>query len=148
MLRFIFITILLLLSLNFKEYVVYIDFNTVMKRVEINKEKERREKIIHAIISKESEGTDTIVGDMVGQLQIRPVMVREVNNILGSIKYSLEDRMDKIKSIEMFKIYTNHHTPDWDLELVARRWNGGFRGEHKTATINYYKQVKQILELL
>lgn len=138
----------MLLSLTSKEYVVNVDFNNVLKEVEVNKEKERREKIIHAIISKESEGTDTIVGDMVGQLQMRPVMVIEVNNILGSIKYSLEDRMDKIKSIEMFKIYTNHHTPDWNLELVARRWNGGYRGEYKTATINYYKQVKQILELL
>jgi hypothetical protein len=148
MLRFIFITILLSLSLTSKEYVVYVDFNNVLKEIEINKEKERREKIIHAIIFKESEGLDTIVGDMVGQLQIRPIMVREVNRILGSVKYSLEDRMDKVKSIEMFNIYTNHHTPDWNLELVARRWNGGFRGEHKTATINYYKQVKQILELL
>lgn len=148
MLRSIFIILLLLLSLTSKEYVVNVDFNNVLKEVEVNKEKERREKIIHAIISKESEGTDTIVGDMVGQLQMRPVMVIEVNNILGSIKYSLEDRMDKIKSIEMFKIYTNHHTPDWNLELVARRWNGGYRGEYKTATINYYKQVKQILELL
>lgn len=148
MLRSIFIILLLLLSLTSKEYVVNVDFNNVLKEVEVNKEKERRKKIIHAIISKESEGTDTIVGDMVGQLQIRPVMVREVNNILGSTKYSLEDRMDKVKSIEMFKIYTNHHTPDWNLELVARRWNGGYRGEHKTATINYYKQVKHILELL
>jgi hypothetical protein len=75
MLRFIFITILLSLSLTSKEYVVYIDFNNVLKEIEINKEKERREKIIHAIIFKESEGLDTIVGDMVGQLQIRPIMV-------------------------------------------------------------------------
>lgn len=141
--------ILIFLSIQSKESTLKLEFNKILSEIEFNKELSRRELIINSIIQIESENNNFARnGDNIGILQIRPIMVYEVNRILGYKKYKLKDRFSSIKSIEMFKIYTNHHTPDWNLELVARRWNGGFRGEHKTATINYYKQVKQILELL
>ena len=149
MLRYFFIVGFLLLSISSQEHIVKQDFNEILLEIEFNKEFLRRELIVNSIIQIESENNSIARnGDNIGILQIRPIMVYEINRILGYEKYKLKDRFDPIKSIEMFKIYTNHHTPDWDLELVARRWNGGFRGEHKTATINYYKQVEHILELL
>ena len=46
----------------------------------------------------------------------------------------------------MFVIYTNYWTPDWNQELVARRWNGGTDGETKPETEKYWEAVKKILK--
>jgi hypothetical protein len=48
-------------------------------------------------------------GQSVGLLQITPIYVAECNRILGEERYTLADREDSLKSIEMFKIYTQYH---------------------------------------
>ena len=135
--------ILISLSIQSKESTIKLEFNKILSEIEFNKELSRRELIINSIIQIESENNNiTRNGDNIGILQIRPIMVYEINRILGYKKYKLKDRFDPIKSIEMFKIYTNHHTPDWNLELVARRWNGGCNGEYKKKTLSYYLKIK------
>jgi hypothetical protein len=135
--------ILIFLSIQSKESTIKLEFSKILSEIEFNKELLRRELIINSIIQIESENNNFARnGDNIGILQIRPIMVYEINRILGYKKYELRDRFDSIKSIEMFKIYTNHHTPDWDLELVARRWNGGYNGECKKKTLSYYLKVK------
>ena len=135
--------ILVFISIQSKESTIKLEFNKILSEIEFNKELLRRELIINSIIQIESENNNIARnGDNIGILQIRPIMVYEINRILGYKKYKLKDRFDPIKSIEMFKIYTNHHTPDWDLELVARRWNGGYNGELKLSTLNYYLKIK------
>jgi hypothetical protein len=135
--------ILIFLSIQSKESTLKLEFNKILSEIEFNKELSRRELIINSIIQIESENNNFARnGDNIGILQIRPIMVYEINRILGYKKYELRDRFDPIKSIEMFKIYTNHHTPDWNLELVARRWNGGYNGERKKKTLSYYLKVK------
>ena len=146
--RYLFIILLLCIYVQLSlGYVVNSDYQKKFFLLKVEEERITQYKVnlINAIISKESEGKDTAMGDMVGILQIRPVMVREVNNILGYIKYTLKDRIDRMKAIEMFRIYTDHHTPDWNMELVCRRWNGGYKGETKFETYQYYREVKQIL---
>lgn len=69
-------------------------------------------KLVEALIQVESRGNENAIGDTnlgepsVGVLQIRPIMVREVNRILkrtGSEKrYKKKDRFSREKSIEMF----------------------------------------------
>lgn len=136
--------ILIFLSIQSKESVIKLEFNKILSEIEFNKELSRRALIINSIIQIESENNNIARnGDNIGILQIRPIMVYEINRILGYKKYELRDRFDSIKSIEMFKIYTNHHTPDWDLELVARRWNGGYNGEYKKKTLSYYLKIKK-----
>ena len=143
MLKYFFIIGFLLLSISSQEHIVKQDFNKILSEIESNNELLRRELIINTLIQIESENNNIARnGDNIGILQIRPIMVYEVNRILGCNKYKLKDRFNPIKSIEMFKIYTNHHTPDWNLELVARRWNGGYNGELKLSTLNYYLKVK------
>ena len=143
MLKYFFIIGFLLLSISSQEHIVKRNFNEILLEIEFNKEFLRRELIVNSIIQIESENNSIARnGDNIGILQIRPIMVYEINRILGYKKYKLRDRFDPIKSIEMFKIYTNHHTPDWTLELVARRWNGGHNGELKLSTLNYYLKVK------
>jgi hypothetical protein len=104
--------------------------------------------LVRAIIRVESSDNDSAycaVEDAVGCLQIRRVMVREVNRILKkqkkSKRYKLKDRWNRKESIEMFNIYIEYYklkTP----EDIARSWNGGPRGKLKKATISYWNKVK------
>ena len=110
---------------------------------------------VNAVIFVESSGRDSVVGDngkAVGCLQIHPIMVREVNRKLkkwnAPYTYSLEDRYDREKSIEMFEIIAEQYDCCEDkmqmkfFEEVARRWNGGPKGMNKKSTIPYWERVK------
>ena len=77
-----------------------------------------------------------------GVLQIRPIMVREVNRLLGEDKYTLKDRWNKAKSIEMFNIVRSH-TKNATDEMIARNWNGGCNGHKKQSTLKYWQKVKK-----
>jgi hypothetical protein len=104
-------------------------------------------KLIDAIIHVESRGDSTAYNkreDAVGVLQIRPIMLREVNRLLGYDKYNLEDRWSKAKSIEMFNVIKNHTTNPTD-EKLARNWNGGWNGYKKQSTLKYWNKVKEQL---
>ena len=115
--------------------------------------------LIKALIQVESGGNDSAIGDRgkaVGCLQIHPILVREVNRTLkrkgSDIRYSLEDRYSRTKSIQMFKIiidtykFTHFHSFMEYSEIIARRWNGGPRGDKKKATVKYWKKVKRHLQ--
>ena len=83
--------------------------------------------LVTAIIYVESRGNDSAIGDRqlvgneaVGALQIRPIMVREVNRICRIIgshqRFTLKDRFDRDKSIHMFLIWKEFHHKDSDAE--------------------------------
>ena len=73
-------------------------------------------------------------------------MVREVNRILrkqGNIlRFKLEDRWDRNKSLEIFHIWREYHHPNSTDEMIARNWNGGPRGYKKESTLHYWRKVK------
>ena len=104
-----------------------------------------QDKLIAAIIQVESGG-DTLAynskEDAVGCLQIRPIMVREVNRLLGKDSFKLKDRWSKAKSIQMFNILRSHLKGASDEE-IARVWNGGYNGHKKQSTIKYWNKVKK-----
>lgn len=110
------------------------------------------DKLITALIQVESMGNDSAVGDThlsepsVGVLQIRPIMVREVNRILkkqkSSKRYKRKDRFNRNKSIEMFIIWKNYHHPEGGFETIARNWNGGPRGYKNPRTEHYWAKVQ------
>lgn len=104
-------------------------------------------KLVDAIIYVESRGDSMAHNkreDAVGVLQIRPIMLREVNRLLGYDKYTLKDRWSKAKSIEMFEVIREHTTNPTD-EKLARNWNGGWNGYKKQSTLKYWSKVKQQL---
>jgi hypothetical protein len=104
--------------------------------------------LINAIAQVESSGNPNAVGDnglAVGILQIHPITVKDANRILGREKFKLEDRKSVEKSIEIFYTITNHYTPDWNPEKVARRWNGGPKGDTKQATLGYWNKVRSLI---
>ena len=107
--------------------------------------------LILALIMVESGGDPNAIGDKglaVGVLQIHPIMVRDVNRILGKDKYSLDDRYDRDKSIQMCKVYLTHYGKDKTTEQLARIWNGGPRGHLKEATKKYWIKVRRELKCL
>ena len=119
------------------------------------KKKTNWECLIDAVIEVESGGDDSAYNKReraVGCLQIRPIAVREVNRLLESYgvdgKYTLDDRYDRGRSIEMFSIMAEEVeccefiSEDEFFEIVARRWNGGPRGARKKSTIKYWEKVK------
>lgn len=104
-------------------------------------------KLVDAIIYVESRGDSMAHNkgeDAVGVLQIRPIMLREVNRLLGYDKYTLKDRWSKAKSIEMFNVIKEHTINPTD-EKLARNWNGGWNGYKKQSTLKYWNKVKEQL---
>ena len=103
-----------------------------------------QDSLIDDIIYIESRGDSLAYNkkeDAVGVLQIRPIMLREVNRLLGYNKYTLKDRWNVAKSKEMFNIVkANVNNPT--NERVARCWNGGYNGNNKRATLPYWTKVK------
>ena len=111
-----------------------------------------RTDLVQALIMVESSGLEDAYNekeDAVGCLQIRRVMVKDVNRILkkqGEEKrFKLKDRWDCDKAVEMFEIYTDYYHPNADDETVARGWNGGPGGHKKPATEKYWNKVKNEL---
>lgn len=103
--------------------------------------------LIDAIIYVESRGDINAYNakeNAVGCLQIRPIMLREVNRLLGYNKYKLADRWNKEKSIQMFNVIKEHTTNPTD-EKLARNWNGGWNGYKKQSTLKYWHKVKEQL---
>lgn len=115
----------------------------------INLEPIEQPKLVQALIMVESSGNDSAYNaseDAVGCLQIRRVMVKDINRILkkqGEDKhFKLKDRWDCDKAVEMFEIYTDYYHPNSTDEVIARNWNGGPRGYEKESTIKYWNKVK------
>ena len=112
--------------------------------------------LVSALIFVESRGNDSAVGDRhlvgneaIGALQIRPIMVREVNRILklqkSNKRFTLKDRFERDKSIEMFYIWKNYHHKNSDAETIARNWNGGPKGYKLNRTVKYWNKVEKQL---
>ena len=122
--------------------------DTLIYDRELSKHNVTNEDILEAIIFVESRNNDSAYAaneNAAGCLQIRPIMVKEVNRILkkqkSSLKYSLNDRWDRKKSIEMFNIFVTYYKFN-TAEEIARGWNGGPRGIDKQATVGYWVKVE------
>ena len=143
-----------LISENEDEYCIPIEVEeyqvkTIDKEIHANR-------LIEALIQVESSGKEDCVGDKhliipsIGVLQIRPIMVREINRILkiqGKDKrYKNKDRYSRVKSIEMFIIWRDYHHKDDNDEVISRCWNGGPKGYKRKKTLHYWNKVKKALK--
>jgi len=134
-----------------------IEFKIELKSKEI-KPIFNEDALIDALIKVESRGNDSAIGDRhlvgneaIGALQIRPIMVREVNRILkikkSEKRFKMSDRWDREKTIEMFLIWKEFHHSNDDFETIARNWNGGPRGYKNPRTEKYWAKVQQELDI-
>lgn len=147
----------LLFTPNLQQHVKPIVLVSQLKSNSIKFNKPSIKQLVYAMIDVESGGIDHITGDhhlgknyAAGALQIRPIMLKEVNRILKlqgkTKKYQLKDRFNRQKSIEMFYIWKKHHHPNNNLEKIARNWNGGPRGYLKESTQYYWTKIESRLD--
>lgn len=106
------------------------------EEVVVNQDSLDWEDFIKALIWVESKGDSKAVGknNDVGVLQIKPILIEEVNRILGCEVYTLEDRLDSLKSVEMFNIIQDHYNPQHDYHLALKIWNS-------KAPLSYHRKV-------
>ena len=83
-------------------------------------------------------------GSAIGPLQIRPILVADVNRIYGTA-YTLADRRALDKSMKLFCLYVLYYYPDGGPEQWARCWNGGPAGPQRRATAAYWSRVRRVL---
>jgi len=108
----------------------------------------RSNSLVDAIIHVESRNNPNAWNkreDACGVLQIRPIMIKDVNRILKRNQYTLNDRWNKTKSIQIFYIIQEYYSPNGTPERIARVWNGGPNGYKKPQTLAYWHKVKQQL---
>jgi len=106
------------------------------------------ERLYRALIEVESGGDPHAVGDggrAVGVLQIHPIMVRDVNRILGYDRWTLEDRWSASESRVMLEVYLRHYGAA-SYEEAARKWNGGPDGHEQRQTLKYWESVRALLQ--
>lgn len=89
-----------------------------------------------ALIWVESKGDSKTVGSNndVGVLQITPILLRDCNRILEMEVFKLEDRLDSLKSVEMFNIIQDHYNPQHDYHWALKLWNS-------SAPLSYHRKV-------
>lgn len=103
---------------------------------EVNQENDDWEDFTKALIWVESKGDSNAVGSKndMGVLQIRPIIVEDCNRILEMEVFKLEDRLDSLKSVEMFNIIQDHYNPQHDYHWALKLWNSG-------APLSYHRKV-------
>lgn len=125
-------------------------YYTLNKQIEQDKEIRRRIAIIRAISTVESGNNPSAFNsgeNAKGLLQIRPIMVKEIN-LYTNYRFTHRECWDSIVSIEAFTAYQDQFNPDWEPEKAAKLWNGGRSGENKPQTQQYWERVKEVLEAI
>lgn len=104
--------------------------------------------LISALIIVESSGNDMAIGDngrAIGALQIHKAVVLDVNRITGS-HYRHADMTNRVAARAVCEAYLNAYGKGATPEQLARRWNGGPKGDTKSSTEAYWAKVKKHLK--
>ena len=92
-----------------------------------------------------SHKTDAVgTKDDVGVLQITPIYVREVNRIIGEQRYTLEDRFDIDKSLEMFEIMNQRYNPERCIIKAISIHNPKAPESYKRNVLREYSRLKRL----
>lgn len=111
---------------------------------EIKKEPSEWDIFVEALIQVESEGKADAVGKTndVGILQITPIYVKDVNRILGEERYTLAERADTEKSLEMFEILQSHYNPSKSIDKAIKLHNPGAGQSYRIKIMNQMELIK------
>jgi hypothetical protein len=105
------------------------------------------DKMLWAFMKIESNFNTKIVNykNAGGILQIRPEMIAEANRICKLTndrrKFVLDDRLDSIKSVQIWYLVQSYWNPDYNLKQACKVWN-------PRANIKYYLDIKKEIEKL
>ena len=103
--------------------------------------------LLSALIQVESGGNDYARGKHgeLGAFQIRPVMVRDVNRIMGT-SYGHSQMTNRAIARFIVSSYLTHYGKNLSDESLARIYNGGPRGHFKSSTRTYARRVRKELD--
>lgn len=103
--------------------------------------------LLSALIQIESGGNDHAKGrhGELGALQIRPILVRDVNRIMGT-HYVHTQVTNRATATFIANAYLSHYGRNLSDESLARIWQGGPKGHKRSATRAYAKRVMRELE--
>ena len=98
-----------------------------------------------ALIWVESKGDCKAVGskDDTGVLQITPILLQDCNRILKYEAFTLEDRLDSLKLVEMFNIIQDHYNPQHDYHLALKIWNGKAPLSYHRKVMDKFNEIKE-----
>ena len=77
----------------------------------------------------------------VGLLQIRPIMVREANRLLGEEAFTLADRWEPLESIDIFCTVMEHPNPKLDIDRAIDIWNPRCPAAYRNAVKAEYQDA-------
>lgn len=83
-------------------------------------------KLAHAFAVVESSDNPKAINrkeNAVGLLQIRPIMIRQANMIVGEELYELSDREDSLVSLGIFHTVMSELNPELDVDKAIDIWN-------------------------
>ena len=102
--------------------------------------------LLSALIQIESGGNDLAKGrhGELGALQIKPILVRDVNRIMGT-HYAHAQVTNRAVSTFIANAYLSHYGKNLSDESLARIWQGGPTGLRKSSTRAYSKRVMREL---
>jgi len=105
--------------------------------------------LLSALIQIESGGNDQAKGrhGELGALQIKSIMVRDINRIMGT-DYSHAQVTNRAISIFIAESYFAHYGEHLSDESLARLWQGGPKGLKRSSTRAYGKRVMRKLDAL
>lgn len=108
--------------------------------------------LIDALCTVESNNNPSAIGDggqAVGILQIHPIMIKDVNRILGKDAYTLRDRLDPAKSRKICRVYLSHYGKNKTLLQMSAMWCAGpdgYRQMNKPAVKRYVDKVRRVMK--
>jgi soluble lytic murein transglycosylase-like protein len=102
--------------------------------------------LLSALIQIESNGNDHARGrhGELGALQIRPILVRDVNRIMGT-DYSHAQVTNRATATFIANAYLSHYGRNLSDESLARLWQGGPKALKRSSTRAYGKRVMRKL---
>lgn len=102
--------------------------------------------LLSALIQVESGGNDLAKGrhGELGALQIKPILVRDVNRIMGT-HYAHQQVTNRAVSTFIATAYLAHYGKNLSDESLARIWQGGPTGLRKSSTRAYSRRVMREL---
>lgn len=105
--------------------------------------------LLSALIQVESGGNDLAKGrhGELGALQIKPILVRDVNRIMGT-HYAHQQVTNRAVSTFIANAYLSHYGKNLSDESLARIWQGGPTCLRKSSTRAYSRRVMRQLSAL
>ena len=103
--------------------------------------------LLSALIQVESNGNDYARGchGELGALQIKPIMVRDVNRIMGT-HYAHQQVTNRTIATFIANAYFAHYGKHLSDESLARIWQSGPKGLKRSSSRAYGRRVMRELE--